>query len=223
MKKTLRDYLPILLMLLCTAGFGILLLTGVLDLNTIPQLVDHRPGLAVAVILALFAVKGISGVVVYNALVVVVSLIFPLPAALAINAVGTALCLSISYWIGRSTRTESLEGLLNKHPKLRKYFAATQEYGFVSCFAIHMLGLNMEVLGLLLGMLRVDYLTYLAGSWLAIAPGMVCLVIAGNSLDLSSPVFWVFLAINTVLVVCSVVYTLRKLRAAKAKGEKQDG
>lgn len=222
MKKTLRDYLPILLMLLCTAGFGILLLTGVLDLNTIPQLVDHRPGLAVAVILALFAVKGISGVVVYNALVVVVSLIFPLPAALAINAVGTVLCLSISYWIGRSTRTESLEGLLNKHPKLRKYFTATQEYGFVSCFAIHMLGLNMEVLGLLLGMLRVDYLTYLAGSWLAIAPGMVCLVIAGNSLDLSSPVFWVFLAINTVLVVCSVVYTLRKLRAAKAKGEKRE-
>ena len=68
-KKTLRDYLPILLMLLCTAGFGILLLTGVLDLNTIPQLVDHRPGLAVAVILALFAVKGISGVVVYLSLI----------------------------------------------------------------------------------------------------------------------------------------------------------
>ena len=104
----------------------------------------------------------------------------------------------------------------------KRYFSATQEYGFAMCFAIHMLGLNMEVLGLLLGMLRVDYLTYLAGSWLAIAPGMVCLVIAGNSLDLSSPVFWVFLAINTVLVVCSVVYTLRKLRAAKAKGEKQD-
>lgn len=180
MKKTLRDYLPILLMLLCTAGFGILLLTGVLDLNTIPQLVDHRPGLAVAVILALFAVKGISGVVVYNALVVVVSLIFPLPAALAINAVGTALCLSISYWIGRSTRTESLEGLLNKHPKLRKYFAATQEYGFVSCFAIHMLGLNMEVLGVLFGMMRLNYWSYLASSWLAIMPGMVCFCILGN-------------------------------------------
>ena len=161
--------------------------------------------------------------VVYNALVVVVSLILPLPAALAISGVGTALCLSISYWMGRSTRTDSLEGLLSRHPKLNKYFTATQQYGFVFCFTIHMLGLNMEVLGLLLGMLRVDYLTYLAGSWLAIAPGMVCLVIAGNSLDLSSPVFWVFLAINTVLVVCSVVYTLRKLRAAKAKGEKQDG
>ena len=67
-----------------------------------------------------------------------------------------------------------------------------------------------------------DYLTYLAGSWLAIAPGMVCLVIAGNSLDFSSPVFWIFLGINTVLVVCSVVYTLRKLRAAKAKGAERE-
>lgn len=43
MKKTLRDYLPILLMLLCAAGFGILLLTGVLDLNTIPQLWTTGP------------------------------------------------------------------------------------------------------------------------------------------------------------------------------------
>lgn len=128
MKKfRLRDYLPVLIMVLCAAIFGVLLATGVMDLDTVPQLVADRPVLAVLV-----------------------------------------------------------------------------------------------VLGLLLGMLRVDYLTYLAGSWLAIAPGMVCLVIAGNSLDFSSPVFWVFLAINTVLVVCSVVYTLRKLRAAKAKGEEQE-
>ena len=53
MKKTLRDYLPILMMLLCAAGFGALLLTGVIDLNTVPQLVEHRPVLAVLVILAL--------------------------------------------------------------------------------------------------------------------------------------------------------------------------
>ena len=202
MKKfRLRDYLPVLIMVLCAAIFGVLLAAGVMDLDTVPQLVADRPVLAVLVVLGLYVLKGFSGVVVYNALVVMVSMVLPLPA------------------MGRFTKTESLESVLDRHPKIKRYFSATQEYGF----AIHMLGLNMEVLGLLLGMLRVDYLTYLAGSWLAIAPGMVCLVIAGNSLDLSSPVFWVFLAINTVLVVCSVVYTLRKLRAAKAKGEKQDG
>ena len=165
----------------------------------------------VAVILALFAVKGISGVVVYNALVVVVSLIFPLPAALAINAVGTALCLSISYWIGRSTRTESLEGLLNKHPKLRKYFAATQEYGFVSCFAIHMLGLNMEVLGVLFGMMRLNYWSYLASSWLAIMPGMVCFCILGNNPDFRNPVFWALLIADGLLILGALWYTRHKL------------
>lgn len=199
MKKfRLRDYLPVLIMVLCAAIFGVLLATGVMDLDTVPQLVADRPVLAVLVVLGLYVLKGFSGV-------------------------GTAVCLSISYAMGRFTKTESLESVLDRHPKIKRYFSATQEYGFAMCFAIHMLGLNMEVLGLLLGMLRVDYLTYLAGSWLAIAPGMVCLVIAGNSLDFSSPVFWIFLGINTVLVVCSVVYTLRKLRAAKAKGEKQDG
>ena len=196
-----------------------------MDLDTVPQLVADRPVLAVLVVLVvlgLYVLKGFSGVVVYNALVVVVSMVLPLPAALAVNGVGTAVCLSISYAMGRFTKTESLESVLDRHPKIKRYFSATQEYGFAMCFAIHMLGLNMEVLGLLLGMLRVDYLTYLAGSWLAIAPGMVCLVIAGNSLDFSSPVFWIFLGINTVLVVYSVVYTLRKLRAAKAKGEEQE-
>ena len=57
MKKTLRDYLPILMMLLCAAGFGALLLTGVIDLNTVPQLVEHRPVLAVLVIPVVELVK----------------------------------------------------------------------------------------------------------------------------------------------------------------------
>lgn len=172
MKKfRLRDYLPVLIMLLCAAIFGVLLATGVMDLDTVPQLVADRPVLAVLVVLGLYVLKGFSGVVVYNALVVVVSMVLPLPAALAVNGVGTAVCLSISYAMGRFTKTESLESVLDRHPKIKRYFSATQEYGFAMCFAIHMLGLNMEVLGLLLGMLRVDYLTYLAGSWLAIARG----------------------------------------------------
>lgn len=182
MKKTLRDYLPILMMLLCAAGFGALLLTGVIDLNTVPQLVEHRPVLAVLVILALFIAKGFSGV-----------------------------GLSISYWMGRSTRTDSLEGLLSRHPKLNKYFTATQQYGFVFCFTIHMLGLNMELLGVLFGMMRLNFWTYLSASWLSIAPGMVCLCILGNNLDFKSPVFWAMLALNLVLLLGSLWYTRHKL------------
>lgn len=105
MKKfRLRDYLPVLIMVLCAAIFGVLLATGVMDLDTVPQLVADRPVLAVLVVLGLYVLKGFSGVVVYNALVVMVSMVLPLPVALAVNGVGTAVCLSISYAKGGSPR-----------------------------------------------------------------------------------------------------------------------
>ena len=212
MKKIrLRDYLPVLIMVLCAAIFGVLLATGVMDLDTVPQLVADRPVLAVLVVLGLYVLKGFSGVVVYNALVVVVSMVLPLPAALAVNGVGTAVCLSISYAMGRFTKTESLESVLDRHPKIKRYFSATQEYGFAMCFAIHMLGLNMEVLGVLFGMMRLNYWSYLASSWLAIMPGMVCFCILGNNLDFRNPVFWALLIADGLLILGALWYTRHKL------------
>lgn len=212
MKKfRLRDYLPVLIMVLCAVIFGVLLATGVMDLDTVPQLVADRPVLAVLVVLGLYVLKGFSGVVVYNALVVVVSMVLPLPAALAVNGVGTAVCLSISYAMGRFTKTESLESVLDRHPKIKRYFSATQEYGFAMCFAIHMLGLNMEVLGVLFGMMRLNYWSYLASSWLAIMPGMVCFCILGNNPDFRNPVFWALLIADGLLILGALWYTRHKL------------
>ena len=62
-KFRLRDYLPVLIMVLCAVIFGVLLATGVMDLDTVPQLVADRPVLAVLVVLGLYVLKGFSGVV----------------------------------------------------------------------------------------------------------------------------------------------------------------
>ena len=210
--KRLKDYAPVLLMLFCAAVFGALLLTGRLDLDTIPQLVEHRPVLAVAVVLTLYLAKGFSGVILYNAIVIVVSLIFPLWQALLLNAVGTALALSVSYLLGSQTRTPRVETLLQKHPKIEKYFSATQQYGFVACFAIHLIGLSMEVLGILFGMLRIGFWRYLVSSWLAIIPGMVCFTIAGSHMSVRSPVFWLVLLIDLALITFGILYTKRKMK-----------
>ena len=209
--KRLKDFAPILVMLLCAAVFGILLLTGTINLDSIPQLVDHRPLLAVAVILALYAAKGVSGVILYNALVIVVSLIFPIWQALLVNGIGTAVALSISYCIGSNTKTQNIETLLAKHPKMEKYFKTTQKYGFIACFAIHMIGLSMEVLGVIFGMLHIGFWRYLVSSWLAIIPGMVCFTIAGNHLSIRSPVFWLVLVIDLGLIAFGILYTKNKL------------
>ena len=210
MHKRLKDCAPIIVMLMCAAVFGTLLLTGTIDLDTIPQLVDHRPVMAAAVILALYAAKGCSGVILYNALVIVVSLIFPIWQALIVNGIGTAVALSISYLIGSHTKTRHIDDLLTKHPKMQKYFRVTRKYGFVSCFAIHMIGLSMEVLGVLFGMLHIGFWRYLVSSWLAIIPGMVCFTIAGNNLSVRSPVFWIVLVIDLALIAFGIIYTKKQ-------------
>ena len=212
-KSRIQDYAPILLVLVCAAVFGTLLFTGVVDLDTIPQLVENRPAAALAVILALFVAKGFSGVILYNALVIVVSLIFPLWKALVINSIGTAVTLAISYWIGSRTKTEHLEEKLSQYPKMQKYFSTTKQYGFVFCFAIHMIGLSMEVLGIIFGMLRIGFWRYLVSSWLAIIPGMICFTIMGNTFNLRSPAFWIVLAIDLGLIAFGILYTKNKVNA----------
>ena len=214
---SLRDFAPILLMLGCAIIFGVLLFSGVIDLETVPTLVDHRPILALLVIMVLYLIKGFSGVILHNALIVVVSLIYNLPAALLINGVGTALCLSVSYCIGRKTKTDSIAQWMEGHPKLKKYCSTTQQYGFVSCFAIHMLGLNMEVLGIFFGMLRLNFWSYLVSSWLAVLPGMVCITILGANLDFHSPVFWIVLAADLLLMGFGLLYTKKTMDKGQAK------
>ena len=217
MKKTfLKDYLPLLVVLVCAAVVGALLLTGTLDLDEIPALVQDNHALALAVVLALFVAKGFSGVILYNAIVIAVSLVFPLWEALLINGVGTAVALAISYCIGRRTNAEKLEALLNKNEKIKRLFQATQDYGFVFCFAVHLLGLSMEVLGILFGMLRVGFWTYLTSSWLAIIPGMICFAVMGSTFDLGNPVFWIVLAIDLALIAFGVFYTRRQLKSKQA-------
>lgn len=209
----LKGYAPVLLMAVLAVVLGILLLFGVLDLNQLLALVSHDPVLAVLVALALFVLKGVSVVIIYNILVVAVSLVFPLPAALAVNAVGLAVSLSVSYYVGRRTDPSDLNAMLERHPKIKRFFTASQELGFASCFAIHMLGISMEILGVLFGMMRTNFWTYLISSWLAIYPGTICFTILGNRLDFRSPVFWVFLVINVVLIAYALFYCHKRLAA----------
>ena len=209
-KSKWKGYAPVLGMALLAVVLGVLTLCGVIDLGTMPRLVADKPALAVLVVLGLYALKGISVAVVYHVLVVSVALVFPLPAALVINAVGLVISLTASYLVGRHTDPSDLNGLLDRHPRIKRFFDPSQEMGFASCFVIHSLGLSMEVLGVLFGMLRTGYLV---SSWLAIYPGTVCFTILGSRLDFHSPVFWAFLAVNVVMLGYALLYCRRRMSA----------
>ena len=60
------------------------------------------------VLLALFAVKSVT-IVVYGALLYAASgILFPLPAALAVNLLGTIIMITIPYLIGSASGSEAI-------------------------------------------------------------------------------------------------------------------
>ena len=210
MLKKLKLYLPIIIMAIVAAVVGVLLLNGTLRVDQIITAVDDNKPLAAAVILALFTFKGLSGLP-YAAILIGCSLIFDLPMALAINAAGTLICISVSYLVGRFSKGLTFDGMMEKYPKFRRYFNNASNYSFTFCFAAHTLHLSMEVQGVLFGLLRTGYLPYIAGSMLALLPSMVWFTVIGDKLDLTNPLFWVFVGVDLLTVVIGLVYAKKNI------------
>ena len=210
MLKKIRLYLPIIIMAIIAAVVGILLLNGTLQVDRIIAAVNDNKPLAAAVILALFVFKGLSGLP-YAAILIGCSLIFDLPLALAINTVGTLICISVSYLVGRFSKGLSFDGMMEKYPKFRRYFNNATNYSFTFCFAVHTLHLSMEVQGVLFGLLRTGYLPYLAGSMLALLPSMVWFTVIGDKFDFTNPLFWVFVGTDLLTVVIGLAYAKKNI------------
>ncbi|MGM9574917.1 MAG: VTT domain-containing protein [Oscillospiraceae bacterium] len=210
MLKKLKLYLPIIIMVIVAAAVGVLLLNGTLQVDQIIAAVDDNKPLAAAVILALFVFKGFSCLP-YAAILVGCSLIFDLPLALVINTVGTLLCISVSYLVGRFSKGLTFDGMMEKYPKFKRYFNNATNYSFTFCFAVHTLHLSMEVQGVLFGLLRTRYSSYIAGSMLALLPSMVWYTVLGDQFDFTDPLLWVFLAIDLLTVVIGIFYAKRNI------------
>lgn len=217
MRKTIKGYLPVLVTLIIAIITVTLILTGNIDLNVIPEIVDTNRIGAVSAVLALFVLKGLSGAILYDALALLVSVMFPLRDALLLSAVGTAVELAVSYMIGRATKTQSMEQLLSKNERIEKYFGKVRQYGFVSCFALHAIGLNMEVLGIVFGVMRADFWQYLASSWLGVFPSAICFILIGSTKNVRSPVFWISVIFKLAMIVFGIVYIQIKNKRKKQK------
>lgn len=136
MKEKLKMYLPIIIMLVVALTAGILIWLDILHVDQIIAAVNDNRPLAALVILALFAFKGCSCIP-YAVILIGCALIFELPVAIAINTVGTAICISVSYLIGRFSKGLTFEGMMEKYPKFRRYFPMPRDTALPLCFCAH--------------------------------------------------------------------------------------
>lgn len=140
--------------------------------------------LAVWILLALYALKGLTAALPLTALAAAAGLLLPFPAALGTNLCGALLAQAGPYFMGR--RRQNPEGLAVRLPRLSAPVPARQ------VFLLRLAGvLPTELVSLLLGAAGTPWRAYFAGGLLGSFPRVLSATVLGAALwDLGGARFW---------------------------------
>ena len=154
---------------------------------------------------------------------IAVGIIFPVPAALAVNLLGMIVTLMISYYLGRFTGRAYVEKLIKKYPRASAIKDIPSRNEFVFCFLTHSMCLfPMNIIGMLAGSLDINRIKYLCGAFLGSFIRVVSVTIIGTSaMDPSSPEFILSVAVTVLVSIASfLMYRFRRRRSGEADNKK---
>ena len=212
-KKTLRTGRNIVLGLIWVGIIAICLIhRKELSAEGIASYTPKNPWLAAIVMLALFALKSLS-IVVYSGLLYAANgMLFPLPAAIAQNLLGTVIMVSLPYQIGRKAGATAVEEIRAKYPKAEAIHNLRAQNDFLFPFLTRMARLPSDIVSLYMGAVHVEYKKYLLGSLLGILPQTITFPIMGMSIqNIRSPQFVISLCVEIAyILVTSVIYTIHR-------------
>ena len=180
------------------------------DRFTVEGIVSLTPGnlfLAALVMIGLFALKSLS-VVIYSGLLYVASgILFPLPVAVLVNFLGTAVMVTIPYLLGKRTGGSAVEQVVEKYPKAAQLHQFRARNDFMFVFLVRIIGrLPSDVVSMYMGAVGGAYRSYLPACLMGMLPHMITFPIMGGSItDLHSPVFWIALTAEIAYVAASVL------------------
>ena len=210
---------------LCGAAFWLWRSGDELSVDTVLSYTPTRPLLAALFLLLLYGLKSISLMLPILLLDTVCGILFPLPLAVPVAILGTALTLTIPYFIGRGAGPDMTEKLQQNNPRLRELREMRNENELFVAFLIRIIGiLPCDVVSLYLGNTRMPFGKYLLGGVLGFLPDILTATVVGMKADdRSSPWFWAAIAVNLLVAGGATwFYTLyRKRRAAKQDASEQ--
>lgn len=183
------------------------------DCITVENIVKYVPentAVAICVMLALFALKGVT-VIVYGGILYAASgILFSLPAAICVNLVGTALMTSVPFFIGKRAGAELLDQLVQKNKRLELLRDAPKQNGLLFSFAVRMIGLLPgDLVGMYSGACGFTYLRYICGTLAGMLPSIITFSAMGMSAhDISSPVFRLSVGCELLLALVSLAVFL---------------
>lgn len=209
--KKIKNYIPITLMLSVAVVLCVLTFCGIWDVDKIIATVQDNKITAFFVIMALFLIKGFSLAIPYGVVLVGCGLVYGLVPSIVINLIGSVLCFSASYFVGRFSKSLTFENVIERYPKYGRYFDNASRNSFLSCYIIHALHLPTEVQGVLFGLLRTPYLAYISASIIALLPNMLCYTVLGAERDFENPLLWLFLGLDAIVLTVGIILGKKKI------------
>ena len=218
----IRKLLPLLVMLLIAGGAVAFILTrGSIGVQELLAWSPENKWLAALAALAAYALKSQTVVVPYALIATAVGLVFDLPAALAVNTLGSVVCISLPNLTGRGSDGVLVDALLARQPRMRAFYEANRRHLFLVSLVLRVANLSNDILGLVFGSLKMKYWEYLLSSLVGILPAMVLYTVLGNDLDpFSAPVLICF---GVDVASIAAAFLLLRARGGKKADNKTDG
>ena len=179
------------------------------DKITVDTIISYTPSnlfLAALVLLLLFALKSLSVFFASIVLYTVAGLLFPLPAAILVNALGVIVMASEAYLMGRIFGSDLIGTIAEKYPKVQPILHLQDKKPFLFTFLLRMLKVsNVDISSMYLGASHTKFAPYLAASFLALIPELVLYAVLGSSISDLNPTA----AIITIIIFgCITVASL---------------
>ncbi len=179
------------------------------DKITVDAIISYTPSnlfLAALVLLLLFALKSLSVFFASIVLYTVAGLLFPLPAAILVNALGVIVMASEAYLMGRIFGSDLIGTIAEKYPKVQPILHLQDKKPFLFTFLLRMLKVsNVDISSMYLGASHTKFAPYLAASFLALIPELILYAVLGSSISDLNPTA----AIITIIIFgCITVASL---------------
>lgn len=179
-----------------------------ITVERIVSLIPKNSAVSVIVMLLLYAIKGLAVFIYGGILYAAGGILFSLPVAIIIGTLGTAIMISVPFFIGKKAGAHSVESLVKKNKKLEIILDMQNKNELWVSFFIRMVGLlPADVVAMYLGASGMKYKNYFIGSMLGLFPSVLCFSIMGMSIDdVGSPEFIISLCVEVGLMVASVIF-----------------
>lgn len=183
-------------------------------LESILNYTPSQPLLAALVMLALFAVKSLSIFLYSGFLYAANGILFSLPAAILLNIAGTAVMVSIPYWLGKKLGSRAVQYIRERYPKAAALHELRSGSDFFFVLIMRLLGiLPADILSAYMGAVGIQYRDYLPACLLGFLATCILFPIMGmNISNPSSPQFLIAAGIDlaAMLTSCIVFHFYRK-------------